>query len=245
MSAPDRLYRDAGLATFYDAENGWAADTEYCARLAEGAGAVLDLGCGTGLLLSAIAAPRRVGVDPAAAMLAIARARPGGEGVRWVEADAREVRLGERFDLVVMTGHAFQVFLTDDDQRAVLRTVAVHLAPGGRFVFDSRDPGAREWEEWGPEQSFRRFDHPGLGPVEAWNDVARDAASGIVAYGTHYRLGDGSVRSAVARIRFTDRGTLAARLGEAGLRADEWLGGWDGAPWRPGAREIIPVGRLA
>jgi len=38
-------------------------------------------------------------------------------------------RLGRRFDLVVLTGHAFQVFLTDDDQRAVLSTIAEHLAP--------------------------------------------------------------------------------------------------------------------
>ncbi len=245
MSVRDPLYDDAGLALFYDAENGWAADTAFCARMAEGARSVLDLGCGTGLLLAALKAERRVGVDPAAAMLEIARARPGGAGVRWVEGDAREVRLGEAFDLIVMTGHAFQVFLTDDDQRAVLATVAAHLAPEGRFIFDSRDPDAREWEEWGPEESFRRFDHPDLGPVEAWNDFAWDSAAGVVAYGTHYRLAEGSVRSATSRIRFTGKAALEARLAEAGLRADAWLGSWDGTPWAPGAREIIPVGGLA
>ena len=55
---------------------------------------VLDLGCGTGLLATAIAArgPAVTGVDPAAAMLAIARDREGGGRVTWVHADGRSVR---------------------------------------------------------------------------------------------------------------------------------------------------------
>ena len=33
-----------------------------------------------------------------------------------------------------MTGNVFQVFLTDDDARAVLATARRHLAPGGRLT---------------------------------------------------------------------------------------------------------------
>ena len=76
----DRLYRDPDLAQFYDLENEWAADLDFCAALAADARAVLDLGCGTGLLAAALAEGRDVvGVDPAAAMLEIARRRPGGD----------------------------------------------------------------------------------------------------------------------------------------------------------------------
>jgi SAM-dependent methyltransferase len=78
------------------------------------------------------------GVDPAAAMLDIARRRPGGDKVAWVHADAQSVRLGRRFDLVLLTGHAFQVFLTGEDQKAVFSTIAAHLAPEGRFIFVAR-----------------------------------------------------------------------------------------------------------
>ncbi len=56
----DRLYHDSGLVQFYDAENGWADDTRYCLRLAERAGSVLDLGCGTGLLAAALSGTREV-----------------------------------------------------------------------------------------------------------------------------------------------------------------------------------------
>ena len=140
----DDLYNDPGLAQFYDLENGWGLDFDYCLQLADEARAVLDLGCGTGQLAASLADGRTVvGVDPAAAMLDIARHRHGGRKVTWVEADARRVRLDRRFDLVLLTGHAYQVFLSDEDQQAVLSTIAEHLAPGGRFVFDTRNPAAR------------------------------------------------------------------------------------------------------
>jgi SAM-dependent methyltransferase len=242
----DRLYRDPALVRFYDLENAGGADLAFCARLAEGAGSVLDLGCGTGEFAARLAGAREVvGVDPAAAMLEEARRRPGGDRVLWVEADARTVRLGRRFGLVALTGHAFQVFLTEADQRAVLSTIAAHLAPGGRFVFDARNPRAEEWREWTPETSRRFLDDPQLGRVEAWNDVAHDAQTGIVTYETRYRaLQGGGEWAATSQIRFTGRETLARLMEEAGLTVERWMGDWQGAPFAPFAPEIIPIGRL-
>ena len=160
-SSEDPLYRDAALAQFYDLENGWAADFEFCLRLAQDAASVLDLGCGTGELTARLGEDREVvGVDPAAAMLEIARRRPGGERVTWVEADARSLQLDRHFDLVLLTGHAFQVFLGGDDQRAVLAAIARHLAPKGRFIFDSRNPAVEAWRRWRPENSLRSIEHP-------------------------------------------------------------------------------------
>lgn len=242
----DRLYQDPELTQFYDIENGWSDDTRYCLALAVAGQSVLDLGCGTGLLAAALSDRCEVcGVDPAAAMLDVARARDGGSRVTWIEADARQVRLQRRFDLIVLTGHAFQVFLSDDDQRVVSATIAAHLKPGGQFIFDSRNPVCREWLEWTPELSRRFIVHPQLGRLEAWNDVAHDAATGIVTYGTFYRADDGRLWQASLRIRFASMDAIAARIAEAGLRAHQWLGGWQGNIFAPGANEIIPVGGLA
>lgn len=131
-----RLFDDPDLAQFYDIENGWADDDSYCHELALTKRTVLDLGCGTGRLAAALAPDREVfGVDPAAAMLAAARQRDGGSAVTWIQADARSVRLSRRFELIVLTGHTFQVFLTDEEQQAVCDTIAAHLAPGGTFYF--------------------------------------------------------------------------------------------------------------
>jgi len=243
----DRLYDDPDLVQFYDVENVWDESNDFCRNLAAGCRSILDLGCGTGLLAVALARDGVdvVGVDPAGAMLDVARSRDGGTRVRWIEADARSVRLDRCFDLIALTGHAFQVFLTPQDRAAVLRTIASHLVPTGRFVFDSRNPVAEEWREWTPERSRRVFQHPDLGEVTAWYDVTYDAETAIAAYETHYRVSTGGrAFSSRSRIAFPSRDELADAIGKAGLRAENWLGDWSGSPWQPAAPEIIPIGRL-
>lgn len=247
-SAGDRLYHDPELAALYDADNDWGPDLAYCRELAGAARSVLDFGCGTGRLIAVLAAEghRAVGVDPAEAMLEIARRRPGGTLATWHTDDARTVRLGESYDLIVMTGHAFQTLLTPDDQRATLRTIAAHLAPGGRFIFDTRNPAREEWREWTPERSRRTLEDRRLGMLEAWNDARQDAATGIVTYETHYRvLATGRLISAArSQLRFSTRTELEPPIAEAGLTVDRWIGDWHGNPWAPDSPEIIPLGRL-
>lgn len=245
IAANDRLYDDPELAGFYDHENEGGADFEYCLRFASQARSVLDLGCGTGQLAAALSDGRSVvGVDPAGAMLDVARNRRGGERVEWIQADARSVRLDQRFDIVLLTGHAFQVFLTADDRSAVLRAIAHHLAPAGRFIFDTRNPVAKEWLEWGPETSLRFVDHPRFGRVKAWNDVTHDPSTGVVTYETHYEVADDGRRfSAASRIAFPAKEALAQLIEAAGLSVDLWLGDWHGGAFTPDAAEIIPIGR--
>ncbi|HQU67970.1 MAG TPA: methyltransferase domain-containing protein [Albidovulum sp.] len=248
MAAEDRLYDDAALARFYDLDNGWTADRDFCLTLAKGCGSVLDLGCGTGALALRIAGETGasvVAVDPARAMLDLARAKPGAGAVRWVEADARRLHLGGRFELIVMTGHAFQVFLTDADRSACLACIARHLAPDGHFIFDMRNPARREWEEWHPALSRRRFDDPVLGAVDAWNDVSWDEAAEVVTYETVYEAPGGHVFRAASRIGFTDRTRLEALIRAAGLRVERWYGDWTGAECGNDSPEFIPYGRLA
>lgn len=245
MLHDDPLYTDASLVAFYDAENEGGDDLAYCTHLAGSARSVLDLGCGTGVFLTGIEAEQRVGVDPARAMLDIARQRRGGTRVEWIEADARCLDLDRQFELIVLTGHAFQVFLTEADQRAVLDTIARHLAPEGRFIFDSRNPACRAWEEWQPHNSRRSVDHPSLGTVEAWNTAEHDPTTGIVNYHTFYRLADGRELTAESRIRFTQQATLARLIIDAGLTVERWLGDWQGRPFDHAAPEIIPLGHPA
>ena len=246
MQIDDPLYRDAGLVQFYDLVRGFADDGDFCVKLAEQAGSVLDLGCGTGELTVRFVPGRRVvGVDPAAAMLDIARNRTGGDQVLWVEAPAQTVRLEQRFDLIILTGNAFQVFLGDHDQGAVLATIAAHLAPEGRFIFETRNPAGRAWLQWQPESSRSLIVHPQLGEVEAWNEASHDPASGIVTYQTHYQArASGHHWQAESLIRFTPFADLTRRISDAGLVVDQWYGDWTGTPLTAGARSFIPLGRL-
>lgn len=85
----DLHYTDPRLVELYDLENEWGPDNDFWLQLADepGARVIVDLGCGTGLLTRALAVDERVviGVDPWAAMLAVARNAPGAEKVRWIQ----------------------------------------------------------------------------------------------------------------------------------------------------------------
>ena len=177
-------------------------------------------------------------------MLDVARRRPGGDKVHWVEADARTVRLGRTFDLIVLTGHAFQVFLTQEDRLAVLRTIAAHLAPGGHFLFDTRNPKIEEWREWTPERSQETVQHPRFGTVKSWNDVRMDAVD-VATYWTYYEIAaTGQLLTAKSKIAFPSQEEVASAIETAGLAVETWFGDWQGGACTPTAREIIPFGRL-
>lgn len=240
----DALYCDPQLARFYDWDNPWSADFDFFAGLVSGSRRVLDLGCGTGIFSVALAGRGHqvTGVDPAAAMLDIARCRPDGDKVRWVQADARSVDLAERFDMVLMTGHAFQTLLSRSDRTALIGTMAGHLEPGGRFFFDSRNPIARAWEQWVPAVTRQTRRHPDFGDIVSWNDAEYDRDNGVVTYDTNYRLESGRTFSARSQIAFPPQAEIAGLIAEAGLSVDRWIGDCAGGEFLPDSPEIIPLG---
>jgi ubiquinone/menaquinone biosynthesis C-methylase UbiE len=244
----DALYRDLELAEFYDIDNARPRDDfRFVRRLAKDAQSILDIGCGTGELAVELADGRDVvGIDPARAMLDIARRRRGGNMVEWIEADVRNMQLARTFDLIVMTGHAFQTLLTASDRRAALNTIAAHLESGGRFIFDSRTPAVAEWREWTPTLSARTLEHPRRGRVRAWNDVSHDSVTGVVTYETHYEAVTTSHHIwSASQIAFPEKEDLAMAISEAGLTVERSLGDWTETPWSHDAPEIIALGRLA
>lgn len=232
---------------FCDLDNPWPVDFDWFLTLVEGAGSVLDLGCGTGSF-SVVLAGRRakvVGVGPAGTMLEIACARSGGDAVRWVEAPAQGLSLGRRFPAVVMTGHAFQTLPMPADRAACLATISRHLAPGGRFFPVSRNPEAREWQEWTPEATREVRLHPESGRVERWNAVEEIEVPGETEYQTRYRLEDGRHFLARLRIAFPGCEALAGALAAAELRLDRRHCDAEGGPLREGCAEFLRVGTLA
>jgi SAM-dependent methyltransferase len=125
-------------------------------------GSVLDVGCGTGRHLAALAAtiPDCWGVDLLPSNVAYARAtRPG---LRIVQGDMRDVRLGRTFDLVTSFGNALSYALTDEDLRRTAETYAAHARPGTLLVVDALN--ARAYLDGGGfrERIEGRLDTPGL-----------------------------------------------------------------------------------
>lgn len=236
-------YAHPRLAATYDAINPPERDYDFYAALAgDRPLAILDMGCGTGRLALKLAARghRVTGADPAAGMMLAARAKPDAESVTWVLSDAANLSLRTRFDLIIMTGHAFQVFLSDDEIRAVLRNLRRHLAPGGRIAFETRNPVVREWESWTPELTRAQVAVPDIGVVTVHYAVTR-ADERSVTFETHFDFGGGDTAVAPTTLRIMDQTTLAGLLAESGLTPQSWFGDWDGSPLSPDSAEIIVV----
>jgi len=237
----DALFSEPRLAELYDPLDPDRRDLDaYTAMAGEfGAATVVDVGCGTGNLacLLARAGLEVIAVDPAAASLAVARRKPGAERVRWLHGDAT-VLPPLQADLATMTGNVAQVFLADQQWAATLRAVRDRLRPGGRLVFESRDPAKKAWLEWNRDQTHRRAVVPGAGPVETWTDLTQVRGS-LVSFRTTFVFeSDGAVLTSDSTVRFRSRGELAGSLAAVGLTVDEVRD----APDRPG-REFVFIAR--
>jgi SAM-dependent methyltransferase len=243
MTLVDDPYNDPFFASIYDEQNPWSAsDDFYLAKAREIGGSILDLGCGTGMLACRIAAEGLsvVGVDPAAAMLQVARSRPGSDRVMWFHAGGQSMRLSQRFDLIYMTGHAFQQVLSDAEIMALLKNVAGHLQPSGRFIFETRNPAHEAWRSWTPERTRAVAQTSAYGPIEWTYDAVADAVTGVVDLTERCRLLDtGEERIGRSRLRFVNVERLTGLLRQSGLAPRAWYGDWAGGPFLPMSAEII------
>ena len=238
---PDLLFDDEYLASLYDKLSVDRGDESYYLHLIHSAPSVLDVGCGTGTLLHRARSGghrgRLVGLDPAPGMLARARRYPD---VEWVQGTLPAAGFRGEFDLVYMTGHAFQVLLTDADIAAFLAAARDALRPTGRLAFETRNPHARAWERWTPDDVIEIVDDAGV-PVRVWHEV--EAVEGELVTFTETYASDAWPAARVSRstLRFGSAEHLDHLLTGAGLTIEERYGDWDRSLFTPHSREIITV----
>jgi SAM-dependent methyltransferase len=155
----DPIFAAPRLAEVYDPLDPDRSDLDAYAAMVEefGVHSVLDIGCSTGTFACLLA--RRgltvTAVDPAEASLAVAQTKPGAERVRWLHGYATDLP-PLQVDLATMTGNVAQVFVTDAEWASTLEATSAALRPGGRLVFETRDPAAKAWLEWHREPSYQR-----------------------------------------------------------------------------------------
>lgn len=123
----------------------YAAEASYVRSLLTRHGArgreLLELGCGTGRHAAYLARDgyRVHGIDLSPEMVGLARASIPcelAERLRFDTGDVRNVRLGSQFDAVLALFHVASYQTTNQDLTAMFATAAVHLQPGGLFIFD-------------------------------------------------------------------------------------------------------------
>ena len=235
----DVIFEHPRLAAIYDALDPDRSDLDVYAAIADelGARSVLDVGCGTGTfaLLLADRGVDAIGVDPAGASLAVARAKPGSERVRWLHGDATALP-PLAVDVATMTGNVAQAIVDESDWDATLRGVHGALRPGGHLVFETRDPAREAWREW-HDESHEIAEIDGVGTVEHWGQLT-EVRLPLVTFRWTFLFPDGEALTSDSTLRFRERDEVVGSLEAHGYLLQDVRD----APDRPG-REFVFVAR--
>lgn len=232
---------DPRIVDLYDADNPAGPDHAFYRELARARRAhqILDVGCGTGLLAAALAKDGHdvLGLDPSPSMLAYARRRPGGGGVRWVEGDTSSLH-GTGFDLALLTGNVPQ-HIADGEWERTLADLQARLRPGGTLAFETRNPEAREWEHWATDEHTRRDTLHG--PLEEWMRVEVVDARTIrfEAFNTFAASNETVVEAQT--LLFRPREEIERQLAAARFDVEQVYGTWASQPLATGDPIMIFV----
>ncbi|MDQ2713954.1 MAG: class I SAM-dependent methyltransferase [Chloroflexota bacterium] len=238
---PDALFAEPKLAEIYDLlDSPDRPDLAPYLAVADEfhAHSVIDLGCGTGNLACRLAALGKevVGIDPATASLDVAKRKASADRVRWITGTAAQLK-GLDADLITMTGNVVQVFVLDEEWMATLRACRDALRPGGRLIFEVRDPAREAWKGWSREQSYKTIEAPGIGMVESWVELVNVQLPLVSFRHIFVFHKDGSVMTSESTLRFRTRSEFAETLSRAQLTLESVRG----APDRPGLEFVFIV----
>lgn len=242
-------YTDPDL---YDIENTVVDEMPVLLRLAdETGGPILDLACGTGrtTLPMAAAGFEVTGVDVSEPMLTRAREKAEEQGlsIAFFLQDCARLDLPLTARMATMTGHAFQEFLTNEEQDGLLCSVNRHLQPGGVFVFDTRFPSRDNIQKPEGEQPWQTVTD-GRGWTVAVSVIwSFDPVSQIQDYTMIDRISDstgatGETRS-LGKLRYTWPREMDRMLHMHGFDLDTIYGGWDASELTADSYDMVVIAR--
>lgn len=239
-------FSDPRLVALYDTLNPFGDDSEFFCEQAKklAAKTIIDLGCGTGLLTVELAkrGHQMTGIEPSEAMLAVARAKPHADQVKWIQGSFERMD-GLQADMVLMTSHVAQFFLVEKAWRAMLRAAHKALNGGGYLVFDIRQLSNPPLVGWPTENNRRKFENTAAGAVEWWFKLL-DVENNRMRYELHYLFArSGEEIVSVNELAFRSQDEITEVLSNAGFEIETIYGDWDGSSVSTDNPEMIFVAK--
>ena len=234
----------AAFARYYDLDVADERDDidTYVALASAVDGPILELACGTGRVCIPLAEAghRVVGVDRD--IYTLERARAAWERLtrdrataiaghlEVVHGDITDIRLGQRFDLVILAFNSLLLLAGDAHRAAALTTIRDHLSADGRAVLEIWQPSAEDlelydgrvlhdWTKIDPETG----DRVTKSTIATYDDVTRRAGIRTI-YDVEppgspaYRL------ERIDEVAFVSREGLLAEMEATGLQVQAQLG---------------------
>jgi SAM-dependent methyltransferase len=241
----------------------WPGEIDFYRTLAievkEPGGTLLEVECGPGRVAVQLAQAgvSIVGLDLSPTRLALARQKSRDlPNNRWVEGDLQAFELGERFDLIRIPGHSFQLMLTPADQAACLTCLRRQLAPGGILVLHL-DHQQLDWLGnliQGQGMGFELAGEYRLGAagssVRKWNSWAYESSTQTASTVTAWEIvdEDGEVRerheTAKKRLQCVFRFEMEHLLAKAGFEVEALYGDFSRQELQETSPDMIWVARV-
>lgn len=242
-----RELRGAAFARYYDLDVAdELADIDMYLALASATdGPILELACGSGRVCVPLARAGHpvTGVDRDQHMLHRARGTwerltsaaataPSGQ-LQLVRGDITNIRLGPRFDLVILAFNSLLLLEGPAGRAAALATMHDHLTPDGRAVIDVWQPSADDLELYDGQviSDWTKLDPETGDRVTKSTRATYDAAARRATIRTIYEVeGVSDEPQRLERtdeISFVSRTELLAELGAAGLQVQSEIGQGD------------------
>jgi SAM-dependent methyltransferase len=239
-SADFPRYFEAQYAQYNDDIPFWLELAQECH------GPVLELGCGYGRVLRALADAGIpvVGIDHDPGMLVRAAAHISGENSRLVslhQADIRDYTLGRLFPLVISPCNTF-AFLTDDEVLRAAECALRHLSRGGRLVLDLPAPSTDPADLTDDPKLCSAFDDLESGnPVQVSSIEHADGPLVRVIWLYDELFPDGRVKRTEIPVTYhlRDPETISGLLLTAGFASRELFADFHRNPYEHGSSRII------
>ena len=240
-------------AELYDLlHRGHPGDVAFYRELCLDALSVLELGCGTGRMLSALAREDLdlQGIDLDQKKLAFAREKLNQsartEGLcKLIRADMTEFSLGQKFDRVIMPYNSLYCLLTEQLVLNCFQSVRQHLQPEGLFCFDVYAIEEGELDDYPLEPDLVVVLSGDDCTIDVWEQRSLDIAEQRFDAEYIYQIknhdgGTYEVRHPIPQ-RFLYLEQLEQMLISCGLEIERLLGDFDGETFSEESPHMIVV----
>lgn len=221
----------------------------YFKKIAECKGSILEIGTGTGRILT-VALNKGAdiyGIDSSSEMIRVLRNKLSDDNQnRIMIKDARDFNLGVKFDLIIMPFRVFSHFEDTDDQLKVLNNVYDHLNPEGRLIFDVFTPDLKLLSKYSENNQEYEIDYSEDRGLKRFSNVNNEYRNQVLDIRFIYEWNEGNEKISKAwnvRLRYFFRFEIENLVRLSKLRLVNIYGDFSGNPVTDKSKDYVVVCR--